>query len=97
MVVAAVLGLPRADEFLPLPPALPPGPALPSPGSGAGASPLSTLLVAGRFCLAGLAGSGRLTETDESRNNAAADRLLVNSAVVSDAGEKLTIGLAVRR
>jgi len=91
VVVAAVLGLPRAVESVPLMPAPPPGPDRASLG------PLSTLLVAGRFCLAGLAGSGRLTRTDESLNNAAAERLLVSSAEVAAVGEKLTIGLAVSK
>ena len=99
LVAAAVLGRPRVDESLPPPAAPPPGPVRASPGPcpGPGARPLSTLLVAGRFCLAGLAGSGRLTQTDESLNNAAADLLLVNSAEVTAVGEKLTMGLAVSR
>ena len=93
MVVAAVLGLPRPLASFPLIGLLPapPGPARESLGA------LSTTLVAGRFCLAGLAGSGRLTQTGESLNNAAARRLLVSSPGVAAVGEKLTMGLAVSR
>ena len=92
MVVAAVLGLPRAVASVPRAPL----PVAVRPSAGAGR--LSTVLVvAGRFCLAGLAGSGRQTQAVESLKSAAAARLLLSSTEVAAVGEKVTIGLAVSR
>jgi len=94
VVAAAVFGRFRAGASEPLEPA-PPGPAPVFVFASVDAR--STLLVAGRFCLAGFAGSGRLTQTADSLKRATAERLLVSSLDVAAVGEKATIGLDVSR